>query len=237
MGLWTFLRRVAENPGRLVPEYAKPTLRKFLRRPIESIFNMPPSLNEAHRIWREDASPEDYLHADPSRSHFLVNLVRKYAEPDAKILEIGCNVGRNLAHLAGAGFRDLEGVEISERAVRLLREAYPELAHITKVHNAPIEKVVPKFRDGEFDLVFTMAVLEHIHTRSDWIFPEIARIARSLLITVEDEKHKRSRIHFPRDYGEVFEGLGMRQLEAIQPLPVEGLVDGENFVARVFAKT
>ncbi len=234
MVLWTFLGRIAR---RLIPESTKPTLRK-LGKPVEWIFNRPVGQDEAHRIWREVA-PEDYLHADPSRSHFLVDLVRKYAEPDAKILEIGCNVGRNLAHLAGAGFRNLEGVEISERAVRLLREAYPELALITKVHNAPIEKVISKFRDGEFDLVFTMAVLEHIHEKSTWVFPEMSRITEKFLITIEDE-YRRTPVIFPRNYREIFEAYGMTQLEAVKDLEAEGLrglAYVENFVARVFAKT
>ena len=223
----------------MIPESTKPILRELrkLGRPVESIFDRPVGLNEAHCIWRENT--EDYLRVDPSRSHFLVDLVRKYAEPDAKILEIGCNAGRNLAHLAGAGFRNLEGVEISERAVRLLREAYPELAHITKVHNAPIENVIPKFRDGEFDLVFTMGLLEHIHEKSIWVFPEIGRITEKFLITMEDE-YRRTPIIFPRNYREIFEAYGMTQLEAVKGLEVEGLrgvAHIENLVVRVFAKT
>ena len=39
------------------------------------------------------------------------------------------------------------------------------------------------------DLVFTMAVLEHIHLDSEWVFSEMARIAKKYLITIEDEKN------------------------------------------------
>jgi 2-polyprenyl-3-methyl-5-hydroxy-6-metoxy-1,4-benzoquinol methylase len=162
-----------------------------------------------------------------------VEIVGRYVNRDAKILEIGCNVGRNLNALFLSGFRNLEGVEISESAVQLLNQSYPEMASRTRIHNEPVEEIISKFGNGAFDLVFTMAVLEHIHPDSAWIFAEMARITNAFLVTVEDERGVSWR-HFPRDYKKVFEPLRMRQIEAIDCREVDGL--GSSFFARVFEK-
>jgi len=44
---------------------------------------------------------------------------------NGKILEIGCNVGRNLNHLYENGFKQLTGIEISENAINALKRMYP----------------------------------------------------------------------------------------------------------------
>jgi len=78
-----------------------------------------------------------------------------------------------------------------------------------------------------------MAVLEHIPTESEFIFGEMCRITRHLLITIEDEQGISWR-HFPRNYQRVFESLGLKQIEEINCVKVSGL--GEDFIARVFKK-
>lgn len=223
----------------LVPDFLKPVLR-----PIQHAFvsfcrktaYRPKSRSELRRYWRQpwDMSnlPQDYLEGE-ARSKFLLEIVKRYANPDAKILEIGCNVGRTLNYLFGAGFEEFSSVEISENAVQLLKQSYPEMASHTKIYNAPIEEVIGDFKDSEFDVVFTMAVLEHIHTDSAWIFREIMRITKDSLVTIEDE-HGISWRHFPRNYKKVFEPLGMKQIEEINCNDVDGL--SSDFVARVFEK-
>jgi SAM-dependent methyltransferase len=195
--------------------------------------------NAIQQYWRhpwDDAnSPVAYLEG-AARSQFLVELVKKYAKPNARILEIGCNVGRNLNYLFLAGFKDLSGVEISESAVQLLKQSFPEMAGHSNVYNEPIEERIRHFGDDEFSIVFTMAVLEHIPTESEWVFPEIVRIAKGRIITIEDEGGKSWR-HFPRNYRQVFETLGMRQIEEICCNEIDGLDDRrDQFYARVFAK-
>ena len=165
-----------------------------------------------------------------------MKIIKKRAKPNAKILEIGCNVGRTLNYLFLAGFRDLSGIEINEEAVQLLKQSFPEMAGHAAIHNAPVEKSIGQFGNGEFDIVFTMAVLEHIHRDSTWIFPEIVRIAKDYLVTVEDERSRGWR-HFPRNYARVFESLGMKQIEEIRCNEIDGLnYSGSQFYARVFAK-
>ena len=127
----------------------------------------------------------------------------------------------------------MEGIEISEAAVQLLRQSFPEMARSTKIHNAPVEEIIKAFEDDEFDIVFTMAVLEHIHRDSEWIFAEMIRITKNYLITIEDEKGISWR-HFPRSYRKVFEPLGMIQIEEHGCDSVARL--GSDVYARVFKK-
>ena len=117
------------------------------------------------------------------------------------------NVGRNLNYLYSAGFSELAGIEINAEAIDLLRLSYPNIMHADIV-NAPIEDVIVNLPDSSFELVFTMAVLEHIHPESSFIFREIYRITKKCLITIEDET-VHSWNHFPRNYGRIFSSCGM----------------------------
>lgn len=178
-------------------------------------------------------SPLNYL-KHKKRSQFLVKLIKKYAKPNSNILEIGCNAGRNINYLYCSNFRKLSGIEINKKAVQLLRTSYPTMAKLAKIYNSPVEEIIKKFTNRQFDIVFTMAVLEHIHENSEWIFYEMTRITNSFIITIEDEKCISWR-HFPRNYKKIFEKLRMKQVEAINCIKEEhGL--HSNFVARIFKK-
>ena len=78
-----------------------------------------------------------------------------------------------------------------------------------------------------------MAVPEYIHKDSEWVFAEMARITKNLLVTIEDERGSSWR-HFPRNYRKVFERLGMKQTEDLNCHGVDGL--SAAFYARVFEK-
>jgi len=191
---------------------------------------------EIHAYWRHPSDgrnlPQDYARGNEC-SEFLVNLIKRYGTPQSAILEIGCNVGRNLHYLSVNGFRQLTGIEISDEAVKLGRATYPEMREQVKVVNAPAEEALPAFGGNAFDIVFTMAVLQNIHPESQLVFSEMARITKAFLITIEDE-HGVSWRRFPRNYKMVFEVLGFKQVYESKCDEVVGL--GRNFVARVFRK-
>lgn len=227
----------------LIPDFIKPVLRPLYSLGRSSrLFTKialalyPESRNAVYQYWRETWSssnpPQARLEEKEQRSQFLVKIVERYATPSAKILEIGCDVGRSLNYLFLAGFENLAGIEISEEAVQFLKQSYPEMARNTKFYNMPVEEIIKRIKEHEFDIVFTMATFGHIHTDSDWIFPEVVRITKDILITIEEE-HTRYWWHFPRNYREVFEPLGMRQIEGINCSEVEGL---SRFITRVFKK-
>jgi len=191
---------------------------------------------ELHNFWRNPRTgnlPEEYVFGE-ERSVFLVNLIKKYeSNKSAKFLDIGCNVGRNLHYVQKEGYHNLSGIEISTNAVQLMKKEFPKLASDANIYNEPVEERIKLFTEKEFDVIYTMAVLEHIHVDSNFVFEEIARITKKTLITIEDEKSVSSR-HFPRNYKTIFEKFGLKQIEEIHCASVG--MNNKNVYARVFTK-
>lgn len=153
----------------------------------------------------EGTVPASYIDQIP-RSEALAGLIHDLPG-DATILEVGCNVGRNLAYLHDHGWPNVAGVEISPHAVELLRETYPQLAD-RPIHLGPAEQVLPTLSES-YDLVFTMAVLEHIHPSSVVVFDEIARLGRRL-VCIEPRTDHVSHRQFPHDIIAIFTERGFR---------------------------
>lgn len=214
----------------------------YLRRPISITRHLLRGLSirkaardDLHKYWiaPDDGSnrPQEYLNERCNhRSEFLVDLVRKYGDANARILEIGCNAGRNLSYLYRNGYRNVEAIEISETAIALLQETFPEMAKSMTIYNRPVEDAITSMGSSDYNIVFTVAVLEHIHRDSEWVFEHMARITKDVLITFEDERCASER-HFPRNYRSVFEKLGMEQVFSTRPD-----IKNSGFVARVFRR-
>ena len=175
------------------------TARRFMRMDRREVL---------YDFWRQPAppgnDPHDYV-GPVGRSEVLLSLISDLPR-DARILEVGCNVGRNLAYLYDHGYRNLEGIEINPHAVELLRTTFPQLAGVP-VHLGPAEEVLPGLHD-EFDLVYTMAVLEHIHPGSTVVFDEIVRLGRSVL-SIEPPGRVSHR-QYPHDVPKMFQQRGLR---------------------------
>lgn len=89
----------------------------------------------------------------------------------AKILEVGGNIG-TLAHmLFEAGYKNISSVEIAPSAVELGKEKYPELNGRLVLFDG---EVLP-FNDGEFDVVISFDVVEHI-PNVEQHFNEVRRV-------------------------------------------------------------
>jgi SAM-dependent methyltransferase len=197
--------------------------------------------DELHSYWKSRSdndrnSPSDYLDSI-ERSQFLLDLISPYVDKRNQILEPGCNVGRNLNYLYSHGFDQLSGIEINPDAVEMLKTEHPDLASEADIYQGEIENIITEFESGEFDIVFTMAVLEHIHPDSEFIFEEIARVADEYIVTIEDEASTSHR-HVPRNYKDIFTQF---DFELIKTLPGQSFPDNvelaECFVARVFRKS
>lgn len=72
------------------------------------------------------------------------------------ILEVGCNVGNQLALLQSQGFGNLYGIEIFDEAVEAAKR------HTTNINIIQGSAFDIPFKDGYFDLVFTSGLLIHI---------------------------------------------------------------------------
>lgn len=133
-------------------------------------------------------SPRYYAYYGANEtSERLREVFDAWLEPDAAILELGSSAGRHLSELYEHGYRDLTGIEINEDALDVMRETYPALAEGGTFHFDAIESVVPRFEDDQFDAVYSVETLQHIHPDHEWVFAEVARVSRDLLVTVEVE--------------------------------------------------
>jgi SAM-dependent methyltransferase len=147
--------------------------------------------DDVHRRWtaRSGAySPEYYAYYGPNEtSELLRETIARHADADAEILELGCSSGRHLAHLYDHGYENVSGVEINADAFDVMDEQYPELAAGGTFHHGAIEDVVPEFEEDAFDVVYSVETLQHLHPDAEWVFAELARVAGTLLVTVENE--------------------------------------------------
>ena len=134
------------------------------------------SIQVLHDYWKNPTKenfPEAYLSETRNgRSRFLVELCKNIGlNSDARILEMGCNAGRNLKHLWDAGYHSLSAIEINSNAVKLLQKTYPDIE--ASLYIGSFEQLIDSAE--EFDLIFTIAVLMHIHPDSEWIFEKMVK--------------------------------------------------------------
>ncbi len=193
-------------------------------------------MRDLREYWKNPSDglndPFQYLFPDGwLRSVRLYDVIHDLIPPNEtpSILELGTNIGRNLMMLMFGNYENLHGIELSEIAVQHMLDWFPKSQTI-KIQIGAIENLLYDIVQDEFDIVFTMAVFEHLPIESEYVFKQIANITKQYLITIEDEKCTSWR-HFPRSYDKVFKPLGMKQIKVIKRF--SGL---RTFVCRVFKK-
>lgn len=93
---------------------------------------------------------------------------------DAKILEVGCNVGVQLKTLKEMGFSNLYGIEINKKAIEIAKQEGIDVIYASALD-------IP-FKDDYFDLVFTAGVLIHISPNDiEKVMSEIKRCSNNLI--------------------------------------------------------
>ncbi|MED4585437.1 hypothetical protein [Brevibacillus choshinensis] len=102
-----------------------------------------------------DANRADYYIEGIESSKFLLENMEGYFGFHANILEIGCNVGRNLNYLFQAGYQNLSGVEISNYATELLKKTYLKLECKATIYNSPVEEVITTLPENGYMIWFT----------------------------------------------------------------------------------
>lgn len=193
------------------------------------------NLKEIHGYWKdahdEANKPEEYLidknHIEQEKC--LIKFM-KICNKNSSIFEIGCNVGWNLNFLYKNEYNNLYGLEINNKAIQLMKLNYPKMYENSSIIYSSIENKIKSYKDNEFDCVFTIAVLQHIHPESSWIFKEISRITKKYLMIVENELDSNWRV-FNRNYKVIFEELGFKQIEEY-----ECGEDLERYKMRIFKK-
>jgi len=175
-------------------------------------------------------SPAYYAHYGPNETSRLIgDILDGYLSRDAAVLELGCGSGRHLKHLADRGFENLSGVDINAEAFDTMREVYPTLAADGTFHCSPIEGIVEEFDDGQFDAVYSVETLQHLHPDVEWVFEEVARITDDVLVTAEIEEPRRDASSsdadvnyvddetplYYRDWNRIFTALDLVEIDVV----------------------
>lgn len=186
--------------------------------------------DDVRREWADrsgEYSPAYYAYRGPDETSEAVRAVLgEHCSTDASVMELGCGPGRHLAHLHDAGFSALSGLDVNSEAFDVLAEEYPELWSAGEFVCAAIESAVPEYADDQFDAVYSVETLQHVHPDEAWVFAEIVRITDELLVIVENEgdgddgsdddpdvNYVREDIPlYYRDWETVFGDLGCEQL-------------------------
>jgi len=79
---------------------------------------------------------------------------------DARILEIGCNMGNQLLLLQQLGYSNLHGVDVQNHALEMAK------SRTKNVNLAQASSFALPYKDKYFDLVFTSGVLIHISPKN-----------------------------------------------------------------------
>jgi pseudaminic acid biosynthesis-associated methylase len=99
---------------------------------------------------------------------FLANI-----STDARILEVGCNIGNQLLLLQQLGYRNLYGVDVQDYALEIARSRTQNMNFVRASSFA-----LP-YEDKYFDLVFTSGVLIHVSPKDlPAAMDEICRCAK-----------------------------------------------------------
>jgi SAM-dependent methyltransferase len=160
----------------------------------------------------ERNGPAAYAGKDLDVVTFLNDFWQPEVSTEDSVLELGCNAGPNLEGLRRLGFTDLAGVEINPAATAEMGRAFPELSALAKVHLGAAERVLPGLPPSSHDVVFSMAVLIHVHPSNHRVMAEMVRVSRKYVCVIEAENVTCGYV-FARNYRRVFERLGCTEVK------------------------
>ena len=169
-----------------------------------------PQASRLERLWSSDFG-DQYVDRnaalDPGRSKFWAEIMTETSPRN--VLEVGCNLGGNLAHIANhIDAVQIYGVDVNTKALRTLRAALPD---VNAVHS--LARCLP-FRDRMFDLVFTTGVLIHQPDSTlPLVMAEVVRCSNRYVLageyysveTVEVGYRGETGALFKRDYGRLYQ--------------------------------
>ena len=128
-------------------------------------------MNNSHEYWSSrteeaDANrPNTYTNASRKQHTEIYANLQPYINENSNILEIGCNVGRNLNHIYHQGCKNLTGIEINPNAIDVGKNHYKELYADPSVHiEVGVARTFLSNNSNHYDAVFTLAVLQHMMT-------------------------------------------------------------------------
>jgi len=147
--------------------------------------------------------------AGQGRGPFWQKLLNEF--PARKVLEVGCNVGANVAWIAKAiPPSDVYAIDINQKAINQIHADFPGVNALT----SPAREL--PFRDRWFDLVLTMGVLIHQPPETlPLVMSEVVRCSRRYVLCgeyfsdtpTEVAYRGQSGALYKRDFGGMYQSL------------------------------
>jgi SAM-dependent methyltransferase len=138
-----------------------------------------------------DARPGfDVVAGDPDplsryrRRRFVSEFLSALPVGGKSVLEIGCGPAGNLVEIARNGPRRLVGCDISGEMIRL---AMHRTSGMNEIELLEVDGETLPFTDGEFELAYTVTVLQHNHDPNmTALLGEMCRVTSDMLFLFED---------------------------------------------------
>jgi len=208
------------------PQHFTPDSPTYVVRPITAQDLVDEQLR-ARDFWR--ASPTNlYYRQFQPQTLLLLHLVRSSGA--RSVLELGCNVGRNLNWIRHSipGIR-VAGLDVNPDAIAVGRDYFGFNDQQLWVAD---DTSLARLADDSFDVIFTVSVLDHLPDIEDTL-RQMLRIARKRLFLIELVLPTFGRIDDPRcidcsyshDYLAMLQRLPCRRV-TVEPAPLaEGILE------------
>lgn len=141
-----------------------------------------------HDFWNRESCGEVYARGSAERERFESHARTRYAlEPyirpfarfedgaDRRVLEIGVGFGADHVEWAKAGPRELQGIDLTDRAIENTRRRLHSYGLDSTLQVADAEAL--PFADGQFDIVYSWGVLHH-SPNTDQAIDEVHRVLK-----------------------------------------------------------
>ncbi len=116
----------------------------------------------------------------------------KFDKKKLKILEVGCNTGKNLNYLKNKGFTNLTGIDINQEAINYGKELRGDYI---KFKQGDCRSLLDDMNDNSFDFVYSIGCLININNYMK-VAKNMTRISSNLVMF----KEKKIQLRFNKDW-------------------------------------
>jgi SAM-dependent methyltransferase len=168
----------------------------------------PPRGPATRRYWEQ--YPTSHFQELGDTCHTLMQEVIHLApDPNAAILDMGCNVGRHLNFLHERGYRNLLGVDFNSTALSEMVLRYPQMYADTRLYEMSFQEFLTKV-DEPVDVAYTRgATFELVHPSFPLIKRVCERVRQHVVLAINEAGH-----YYPRcwEYEFARQGFELKKL-------------------------